>query len=470
MNANNNESRFHSCLSGWLVLLGLTGILASPLASALEFVEFVDLGVDVSPKDVNNSRVVVGYIGSYPTTGFRWEDSGGLTELSGTTVANSINNNGWIAGNTPSGAFRLIDGSLTNLGDGYTAGDINADGVVAGSHAGENPYRTSPLPINPAVYDGFTWNEIDAAGLYRRDTRDGVYADQYVLFGNNDAGDAVGRKIKAGIAGSAAFLVRYPWTDVIFLPIPYGGYATAVNNEKIVGTTGTNTTTGEYAQAFLCNINNCGDSIEPLGTLYGGLTSSASDINDNDQVVGAYWLETALTSLYMPEMYHAFVWEGGQMYDLNEIQSLSGPGWVLTLATAINNNGDIAGIGLYNGETHGFLLVADTAAGAAPTVPTTPLEPSPPTLEPVAMAAADSNQVFVREAVTFSDDGSYDPDGGSIGSYMWDFGDGKSASGMAVLHTYKRAGSYTATLTVTDDDGQRASDSVQVTVLKRTGK
>jgi PKD repeat protein len=178
-------------------------------------------------------------------------------------------------------------------------------------------------------------------------------------------------------------------------------------------------------------------------------------------------------------MHHAFFKETDHpMTDLNELNIMKegNPEWILTVATAINTNGDIVGTGLYDEdgdgtkETHGFLLVADTAAGAAPSVPSTPSEP--PTIKelPVVVASADSGDLYVRQPVAFSGEGSHDPDGGDIVAYMWDFGDGKSASGMAVSHTYKRAGTYTAALTVTDDEGQRASDSVQITVLKRNGK
>jgi PKD repeat protein len=48
--------------------------------------------------------------------------------------------------------------------------------------------------------------------------------------------------------------------------------------------------------------------------------------------------------------------------------------------------------------------------------------------------------------------GSSDPDG-SIVSYAWDFGDGTQGSGVDATHTYAEAGSYTITLTVTDNDG-----------------
>jgi len=53
---------------------------------------------------------------------------------------------------------------------------------------------------------------------------------------------------------------------------------------------------------------------------------------------------------------------------------------------------------------------------------------------------------------TFDASGSSNP-GGSIDSYEWDFGDGDSATGSSVTHTYDSTGSYTASLTVTGDGG-----------------
>jgi hypothetical protein len=58
--------------------------------------------------------------------------------------------------------------------------------------------------------------------------------------------------------------------------------------------------------------------------------------------------------------------------------------------------------------------------------------------------------------------GSYDPDG-TITSYEWDFGDGTTDSGGTVTHEFT-TGTYTVTLTVTDDDGATDSDTVVVTV------
>jgi PKD repeat protein len=49
-------------------------------------------------------------------------------------------------------------------------------------------------------------------------------------------------------------------------------------------------------------------------------------------------------------------------------------------------------------------------------------------------------------------------------SYAWDLGDGTTASGAEVSHSYSAAGSYRVTLTVTDNDGLSSSASLLVQV------
>lgn len=52
---------------------------------------------------------------------------------------------------------------------------------------------------------------------------------------------------------------------------------------------------------------------------------------------------------------------------------------------------------------------------------------------------------------TFDGSSSHDPDG-SIASYSWNFGDGQTGTGVTPSHTYAQGGTYSVTLTVTDNN------------------
>jgi len=96
-----------------------------------------------------------------------------------------------------------------------------------------------------------------------------------------------------------------------------------------------------------------------------------------------------------------------------------------------------------------------------PTKPVNMVQNTPP----VASFTATPDNGAAPLQVAFDASASYDPDqGGSIVSYAWDFGDGNSGSGATVSHTYQLAGTYTATLTVTDVAHATGDVSTQISV------
>ncbi|MGC1514053.1 MAG: PKD domain-containing protein, partial [Maribacter sp.] len=66
-------------------------------------------------------------------------------------------------------------------------------------------------------------------------------------------------------------------------------------------------------------------------------------------------------------------------------------------------------------------------------------------------------------------DGSGSTDDIAVTDYSWDFGNGESATGALASYTYPTAGSYVATLTVTDAEGLSDTDTINITVSSITG-
>lgn len=85
-------------------------------------------------------------------------------------------------------------------------------------------------------------------------------------------------------------------------------------------------------------------------------------------------------------------------------------------------------------------------------------------LRPVAdfgAAVSSTNPLTVSFA-----DASFDPKGGSIATWAWDFGDGDTSAVQNPNHTYTAAGSYAVTLIVTDNSGLYGSSIAVQTLVE----
>ena len=105
-----------------------------------------------------------------------------------------------------------------------------------------------------------------------------------------------------------------------------------------------------------------GNGLEDLGA-YGGVGSTALDINDSDVVVGTYTTSDGSS--------RAIMWKGGIAQDLNDVLPANS-GWVLLRANAINSHGDIVGDGMYQGGVHAYVLSAPIG-GTRPSITQDPI-------------------------------------------------------------------------------------------------
>lgn len=84
---------------------------------------------------------------------------------------------------------------------------------------------------------------------------------------------------------------------------------------------------------------------------------------------------------------------------------------------------------------------------------------------PVAVISAASSAV-AGDSVVFDGLSSFDEDG-EIVEYTWNFGDGGSAIGENVSHSFSEAGSFLVSLTVSDDEGESDSASLVISIEEK---
>lgn len=339
------------------ILLYLITLIFSLHVPAIAY-EFVDLGTisgstNSYASSINNSGQVVGYVrdGYFPNSGVLFSGTGtGNIDLGG-VEARDINNNGIIVG-TSNGEATLFDstGTQRHLGtlSGYDSSfgySINDYRQVVGRASGGS------LSSQAILYNPYGSN-YSIRGL---GTLAGYEASH--AWSINNSGQVVGASIQ-GLDTSTATLFDVTGTGNNISLGTLGGYyseAYSINdNGKIVGA-------ASYDEgpsvAVLFDETGGGNNIS-LGTIYSDdfEYSVARSINNLGQIVGDSYG-------YYPLLDRATLFDPTGKYwnniDLNTVVDLP-DGWVLRMATDINDDGWIVGWAEDDvGNKHAYLLIPE---------------------------------------------------------------------------------------------------------------
>jgi len=121
--------------------------------------------------------------------------------------------------------------------------------------------------------------------------------------------------------------------------------------DQIVGSSAKIVTGGYIGHATLWSKRTNVSGMKDLGTLPGGFSSFATAINNLGQIVGSSGLQQESGVIY-----RAFVWSTrAGMQDLNLLIPPESA-WTLLYASGINDLGQITGYGTIDQQTHAFLL------------------------------------------------------------------------------------------------------------------
>jgi probable HAF family extracellular repeat protein len=318
-----------------LIAYSVIILSALPVSAEQAGYRIQDLGFAIRPTGINETGAIVGFTMIPPYKAFRWKAGEMLRlETAGApeSIASGINNRGEIVGSikTAEGKMHAAiwkDGKLKENLPGGAGTAMNDLGQAIGWTTDEDSWH------------GTVATSFDDLGGKLVESRDINGSGKVVGYADIAQGsyDLKGRY--------HAYRHAFLWQDGSITDLgTLGGnhsYAAGINeSSQIVGSSFIDNL---YLHAFLWKDGKMID----LGTL-GGLFSEADSINDGGQAVGI--------SHTIDGKPHACIWQRDTtIADLNDLIQAD-TGWELRQATAINNAGQIIGLGLLGGKLHGYLL------------------------------------------------------------------------------------------------------------------
>jgi probable HAF family extracellular repeat protein len=291
----------------------------------------------------NGTSTEFGTLGGAASFGYGINGAG---QVVGTSDASS-------SGGNSQSAFIWLNGKFTsnlNAGVYSVAYGINSAGDVVGYQVGTDSY------IRPIIWKGGT----PAGAIVLTPLPCPYPVCQGEALAVNDLGQAAGWSI---VPGGTYHPVMWDSTgqptDIGTLGgASYNNQANAINNSGVV--VGYSQLDAQTVHAFVWQQ---GGAPQDLGVIpgldpnYANLAdnnSSAWGINSNGDIVGVSGYGTGIVT--QGNGGRAFLYSSGTMYDLTSLL-VPGTNWKLEAAWAINDNGQIVGVGIGPDQTeHGFLL------------------------------------------------------------------------------------------------------------------
>lgn len=291
-----------------------------------------------------------------------------ITSANGEVSPNAINDRGQVTGTLylnsggesaffySAGQVIALPAIRNNYSNGYA---INNHGQIVGGASGPGfPWGFEAffwssgaiLPISPpngTIAYGINNTDVIVGGPPAFVYQGGVMTDlglgtDSVAYGINNAGAIVGNNSQGSYSNETLRAFIWKKGKLTILPTLGGtnNGADAINNKGHV--MGTSQTPGDITSHTFFYAHGQLTDIEPAPNIF----TQGEDLNDKDQIVGVFTSNNTES---------AFLWERGVLYDLNSLID-GNSGWVLLVASGVNNQGQITGVGRYNGVVTGFLL------------------------------------------------------------------------------------------------------------------
>lgn len=362
-------SRMPGLLACALTLIGASAASAQPVYTVTDLgaLAGTDGSLAVNLNDRGDAVGATVASASNPRqTGMVWYNgtmrSTGLLTDGNYSFATAINSKGVAVGDGDMGNFRpqswvstpngLFNFFPNNGGNTHAIG-INDAGAICG-------YYTKSLSGRTGSWRGAIWtvDPKDPRKYRKLDLPilpgiDATFATA-LPFGFNQAGQAAGYAVNDVIGQHACFWnndAAHSIVDLGVYPGDWSSTAEGLNNVgQVVGTSHP-----PFGNRPVLWDNDAAHTPITLPSLPGDNSGNATAINNLGQVLGSSYYMTPGTWDSTPG--RLVVWRDGGVFELQSVlDPVTGEGWTVIFAGAINNVGQIAGYGVHNGQTRAFLL------------------------------------------------------------------------------------------------------------------